>query len=592
MKAVKLKFKSITSLLERHEKIKLLYVFIIYIISVFLDIIGIGLIIPLLTLILSGEFSQSFSQYLPSDITSLSPNNLILVVLLFFFLFYIFKSIFSTFALWYERSFIYEVQQNLSVKLLNKYMIEDYQYFLRRNYADLVRNITVEAGLFVSGVIHGFVAVVSEVLIVIGISALLIIVDPISSLTIIGVITSIVTTYLLVFKKKLRSLGFKKQNLESSILDQLNKSFLLFREMRIFSRQKSTVENFEGTVKEKNKISLFEDLLNGLPKIYFELLFVILVNSVLIYLIYSGAEIKDIIPILGLYAAAFFRIFPSFNRLIGAINGLIHNLAAFDLIKQDLDLLRIEKKLPLSISNYSNFQNFLTNEEKPQNLELKNISFSYKMNDKKINILEDLNLIMKSGEITGLIGESGSGKSTIANIINGFIEIDKGEFKINNNSEYNKNMLSHLVGYLPQTTNLINDTLLNNICFYNNKESEFNHKKIDEIISTLEMKNMIDSLPQGLNSQIHEQGQIFSGGQRQKIALARMLYRDAPILVFDESTSSLDINSEKKLLELINIIKKDRIILFITHNRNLTYSFDRTYLLENRKILKHEYNSK
>ena len=98
---------------------------------------------------------------------------------------------------------------------------------------------------------------------------------------------------------------------------------------------------------------------------------------------------------------------------------------------------------------------------------------------------------MKSGEITGLIGESGSGKSTIANIINGFIEIDKGEFKINNNSEYNKNMLSHLVGYLPQTTNLINDTLLNNICFYNNKESEFNHKKIDEIISTLEMKNVI-----------------------------------------------------------------------------------------------------
>ena len=87
MKAVKLKFKSITSLLERHEKIKLLYVFIIYIISVFLDIIGIGLIIPLLTLILSGEFSQSFSQYLPSDITSLSPNNLILVVLLFFFYF-------------------------------------------------------------------------------------------------------------------------------------------------------------------------------------------------------------------------------------------------------------------------------------------------------------------------------------------------------------------------------------------------------------------------------------------------------------------------------------------------------------------------
>ena len=151
-----------------------------------------------------------------------------------------------------------------------------------------------------------------------------------------------------------------------------------------------------------------------------------------------------------------------------------------------------------------------------------------------------------------------------------------------------KNLLNNLVGYLPQTTNLTNDTLLNNISFFDEKEDQINHKKIDEIITTLNMEDLISSLPHGLNTKIQEQGQIFSGGQRQKIALARALYRETPILIFDESTSSLDSDSEKKLLDLINIIKKDRIILFITHNKDLLSFFDNTYSIEDKKLQKQE----
>ncbi len=584
MEEIFLKFKNIISLLENKQKRSLVYIFVIYLISIVLDVLGIGLIIPILTLIISGEINQNFLNYLPIDINNFKNENLVLIILIFFFIFYIFKSAFGTFALWYHRRFIYKLQENIGVRLLKKYILEDYETFVQRNYSDVVRNIAVEAGVFVTGVIHGLVAISTETMIVLGISLLLIFIDPISSTIIIGIVTFLVTLYLFVFKKKLRNLGKRRQELEGSIFDQLNKSFQLFKEIKIFLKHDFMIKNFKKTVEEKNKIALFEDLLNGLPKIYFELLFVFLVTGVLIFLIFNGKDINFIIPLLGLYTAAFFRIFPSFNRLISNINGVIHNYAAFELIEKDLNILKIDQNRSKNIANFPKLEGFISNVQKPFKLELENISFSYSNENTKQVILDDINLKLSSNEITGLVGESGSGKSTIANIISGFIKANKGHYKINENENYNKNLLKNFVGYLPQTTNLINDTLINNICFFKENNKHYDKEKIDYLVKILDLGDLIDKLPNGLNTNIKEQGQILSGGQRQKIALARALYVETPILIFDESTSSIDSDSELKLIEVIKKIKKDRIILFITHNRNLITHFDKTYFINDKKV--------
>ncbi len=585
MKEIVLKFKNIISLLENKQKKSLIYIFIIYLISTVLDVLGIGLIIPILSLIISGEMNQNFVNYFPIELSNFKNESLVLIVLSFFFIFYIFKSSFGTFALWYHRRFIYKLQENIGTRLLKKYTLEDYETFIKRNYSDVVRNISVEAGIFVTGVIHGIVAISTELMIVLGVSLLLILIDPISSAIIIGIVAFLVVSYLLFFKKKLRNLGKRRQELEGSIFDQLNKSFQLFKEIKIFLKDEFIVKNFKKTVEEKNKIALFEDLLNGLPKIYFELLFVFLVTAVLIFLIFSGKDINFIIPLLGLYAAAFFRIFPSFNRLISNINGVIHNYAAFELIQEDLSILKVNQNRSKNINNFNKFENFLVKEQAPFRLELDKISFSYKnKKNLKQNILENINLDLDIDKITGLIGESGSGKSTIANIIAGFIKSDEGDYKINNNKNFNKNLLKNFVGYLPQTTSLINDTLLNNILFYEDQNKNYDQSKIEYLVKILDLNDLINDLPKGLHTNIKEQGQILSGGQRQKIALARALYKDTPILIFDESTSSLDVDSELKLIEVIKKIKKDRIILFITHNKNLIEHFDKTYLIKSKKV--------
>ena len=588
MNDILLKFKNIISLLENKQKRSLIYIFIIYLISIVLDVLGIGLIIPILTLITSGEINQNFLNYIPIEINNFKNEKLILIVLIFFFVFYIFKSAFGTFALWYHRRFIYKMQENIGVRLLKKYILEDYETFVQRNYSDVVRNIAVEAGVFVTGVIHGMVAISTELMIVLGISLLLILIDPISSSIIIAIISLLVFSYLFIFKKKLRNLGKRRQELEGSIFDQLNKSFQLFKEIKIFLKHEFMVKNFKKTVEEKNKIALFEDLLNGLPKIYFELLFVFLVTGVLIFLIFNGKDINFIIPLLGLYTAAFFRIFPSFNRLISNINGVIHNYVAFELIEEDLNILKIDQKSSKNIQNFSKLEKFISNVQKPNKLELENISFSYNNEDTKQIILDNISLKLNSNEITGLVGESGSGKSTIANIISGFVKANKGHYKINENENYNKNLLKNFVGYLPQTTNLINDTLINNICFFKENSKYYDKEKINYLVETLDLSELINNLPNGLNTNIKEQGQILSGGQRQKIALARALYVETPILIFDESTSSIDDISELKLIEVIKKIKKDRIILFITHNKNLIKHFDKTYLIDDKKINKYK----
>lgn len=578
------KLKGVLSLLDRSQKINLFYVFVIYILTIFMEVIGIGMIIPILNIVFNGELNQTYYEYFPNYFKNLDDNELVTSVLIFFILFYLVKTVFGTFALWFHRKFIYKLQENLSVRLLKKYTIEDYQVFLQRNFSDVVRNVAVEAGVFVSGVIHGIVAFSTECMVVSGIAILLILVDPLSSLIIIGIILFLILAYLIIFKKKLRNLGKRRQELEGKVFDQLNKSFQLFREIKIFSKQYQMIDNFKKTIDEKNKIALFEDLINGLPKIYFELIFVIILTGFLSFLLLTNNDIVLIIPVLGLYTAAFFRIFPSFNRIISNINGVIHNYASFDLIQKDLNILTKLKNAPSDVNDFPLVQNYLIKEQKLKKLELNKASFSYIKDDKNFLILNEVDFIINLSEITGLIGESGSGKSTLANIISGFINIDYGQYKINENHKFNKNLLKNLVGYLPQTTNLINDTLLNNICFSDLNNGAYDKKRIDHLIDILELNDLIKSLPEGLSTNIKEQGQLLSGGQRQKIALARALYRDKPILIFDESTSSLDYKSEEKLMDVVNKIKHNRLILFITHNRNLIKYFDKTYELKNKKI--------
>lgn len=583
MKLNKLLLSNIFSLLDKELKFKVFVLTLLNIISIFFDVVGIGMVIPLAIILIEEKsvLIEKFS-FLESIVVNFEKSELLVIAISIFLVFYLIKSIFATFLTLYDKKFVHFSQVNYGEKLLLKYLSENYIKFLKYNSSVLIRNIIYESGIFVSSVIHNLINLCVEIILIIGISILLIYYEPIGSIISMIIIFVISSCYILFFKKKLISLGKKRQLIDGTLIKSLNQVFTLFREVRLFDKSNYLIKKFKDYSLERARISVFEQLVSSLPRIYFEFLALFILTIIIYIFVFFKEDVSGIVPILSLYAAAMFRVIPSANKIIGSINSLNHNLPAFEVVYEDLIHAN---KLYKKENNNHKFENFIKKELKINNITIKNLNFSFNKEDKNLNILKDINLEIYSGHITGLIGRTGSGKSTFANIISGLIDTYEGQIIINNNEKFNRNTLKKITGHVSQHVNLIDDTIINNICF-GIDEDQINFEKVNEIIDELNLEELINSLPKKFNSNIGEQGLQLSGGQRQKISLARTLYLSPKIIIFDESTSSLDRKTEDEFMSVVNKIKKDKIILFITHNKLLEENFDVIYRIENNKILK------
>ena len=576
------KLKKIFSLLDRNEKLKLSVVFLIYLLNIFFDLLGIGMIIPIINVIMGNSFVFFIEiPIINSFFSNNSQSTLLFYSMLFFLLFYIFKTFYATFAIWYQKKFIFFTSKNFSKRLLEKYLNIKYLDFLSRNQSDLVRNIVFESSIFVTSILQSLIELIVEIILIFGIGFLLIFYNPESSIILMSIIFVLGLSYIFYFRKKLNFLGKERQLITSKLLKVLTESFILQKEVRLLQKEDFIINSFEQKANKIAKISVFEQIINVLPKVWFEFVAVLGLTSVVFYFVIFGIEIDLLVPLLALYAAAIFRLLPSVNRIIGASNNIIHNLPAFDVISEEL--LQSNKFFKI-IKNkkYEKFDNFVFEKFNPKKLSLKNITFSY--NKKKdLNLFKNISLEFNQGEITGIVGKSGSGKSTLANIISGLIDDYEGDIEINNNSKFNMNILRRSVGYVPQITNLLDDSIKNNICF-GIIDQKIDENKLKKIIDEVELASLIESLENGLDTIIGDQGLTLSGGQRQKIALARTLYLDPKIIIFDESTNSLDKLTEKAFFNNILSLKKNKIIICITHDEVLSEFFDKIYNLSDKTI--------
>lgn len=573
------RFKQIYNILSFDEKKQFVLIFILSFIGIFLDLFGIGMIFPILDLIISGEDNLIFNfDFINFFFLNYDKNSIIFFVITFFLIFFVIKTLFSTFVIWYEKKFIHLTTYKLGSQLLEKYLKQNILELIKKKQSDLVRNILFEAGLFVTGIIFNLIKLILEFILIAGIALIIIYFDPISSLISLSIVAVFVVFYILIFKKKLKRYGKERQELMGNLIKVLNDGFIMHKEIRLLDKSNFLHERYNKQARKAADIGIFEQLINSLPKIYFELFAVIGFCLIVYFYIIVKSDVNEALPIMGLYAAAVFRVLPSANRIIGSFNSLIHNMPVFDIMYQELKDINRDNKKNINHEVHSYF----ANKSNISKIELKNLSFGYDTHDKKKIVLENINFKIKKGEVTGLIGLSGSGKSTIANILSGLIDDYKGEILINEKLS-NKNELKHKVGYVPQITNLIDDTILNNICFGINP-NEINKEKLKSIIEKINLEPLINSLSKGLDTFIGEQGLTLSGGQRQRIALARTLYLEPEIIIFDESTSSLDSKSEKEFIENIINLKNEKIILFISHDQNLEKYFNTIYKINNKKL--------
>lgn len=573
-------FENYFSFLSRDQKLFFYQVMILIIIATILEAIGVSLIIPSIAVFLDDDLLKSypFAENILAILGNPKKIELIFYTLFAFNLFYIFKFIFLLFSTNIQSKFYKNLSTTTADHLMRGYSNMPYMFHVNTNPSILIRNLTVLVPLLIHTYKMLF-SLFSELFLILFLLFFLFIYDY-QSTTICLLIFSIFGGIFYFFNKnKLYAWGREKINLESENLKNITNIFRGIKDIKIFDSEAYFLNRFKNVNDPLNDIEKKQFFLQQIPKYLLEVVTLLSLSVAIYFLLIrtSSNEFNHVIILLGLYGFVALRILPSANRLITIFNDLKFNSSALKTLQKEIKIL----------DNNNLF--FDGNQKKItflKVLELKNINFSYNTYNSKNEIfkLKDISLKIPKGKKIGIIGESGSGKSTFAYLLLGLINPDSGQIIIDGiNFDYKKNNLSLKIGNVPQDIFLIDDTIVSNVAF-GEEEKNINYNQFLNSIIKSQLDTFMNGLKMKEKSIIGESGSMLSGGQKQRLGIARALYKNSDVLVLDESTSSLDGNTEQKLVEALDNLLPERTLIIITHRYSTIKNCDLIYEFKNGEV--------
>lgn len=510
------------------------------------------------------NFFNNFGFFDKSDIFKV----VLLIIISFFFV----KNVFYFVNQYFFFKYSFSIHNNLTRILFSKYLSRNYQIFINTESSRLIRNVINNTGI-VRDFIINITTLFSEVLVFIGLCMIIIYQSSFISFFAITFIVFFSVVYLYYSRYLSKNWSLKIQEYEQLKIKSVQDSFSGFKELKLYDKEELFLNDFNSSNKKENSLKLKFNLLYVFPRVYLEILgaFGLVLLVMLNVDKTDNKPLTSLIPILSLYFVAFVRLLPSANRILNSIE--VHRFS-FPVLKILYhDFFKFSNKSLKKPIQHFNFE---------KNLNFKNVHFSFLIKKNKKKLFKNLNLIIKSGEKIGIIGDNGVGKTTFVNLLSGLIQPNKGLILVDGKSIKNniKNWQSN-IGYIYQSTFLMNDTIENNICFNEEKNSD-HYLKIKKISTLIGFDKFLKNLPKGLNTIVGEGGAKLSGGQKQRIGIARALYFDRKILICDEITSSLDRNAEDSVIQCLKNIKKT--IIIISHKTDNLRFCSKIYKIFNSKI--------
>ena len=450
-------------------------------------------------------------------------------------------------------------------RLFEVYLAMPYKVFSGKNSSYLTKAIVTEASLM-SVVINAVLLMISEIFVIVFLYILMLLAN-----WKITLVFSVILIIKMVFltqavSKKIKSAGKIRANIQEKFYEIINRLFGNLKQVKLQdeNRLQAVSHNFSETVGAYAKANATYNFLRTLPRLFLETSGFSLIVILLVVLLYvNQSNISHILPVLSLFVLALYRLLPSINRIVGAYNDLMYHHRSIDIVDQEL------KTPQESLGNKVICFN--------HNVKLKNIGFDYQ---NKI-VFSSINLIINKGERVAFVGESGTGKSTLADLIIGLHQPSQGEIVIDGKTLNNANLQSwrSKVGYIPQQVYLFDGTIEDNVIF---------GRVLDQILlkRVLRQANIFDFLQtkQGVHTLVGEGGMQLSGGQKQRIAIARALYGQPEVLLLDEATSALDEETEQKIMDEIYKISREKTLIIIAHRLSTIKGCDKIYHLKNGAI--------
>lgn len=546
------------------KELKRLYLlsFLLFV-SVVIEVASLGLLFPTIELVLnSGNVSNNFifSIFQFFDISNAYQIKITLIILIVFL--FLFKTIFMVIITFFQSKFLSKQKADISSSLFKLYLKQSYTFHLNSNSSLLFKNIHTETW-HVNMYVAALIQIIVESSLVISVFAILIIIEPIGTIFISILLGLSSYLFFKKFKNRISDWGKKGVYLNEAISKITLESFNGIRELILYDKLKSVNDRYNKTINSKAEIEIKHQVMSQLPRFFIELIGIISIMVLVFIMLLQSKSSLNIISVASVFVAGTFRMMPSFNRILTSLQNLRFYKEPLKLVYDEFQKLNTDY-LNDGLSDFS-FESDVT---------LENVSFGY--DDKKV-ILNNINLSISKGKTIGIIGESGAGKSTFVSLLTGLIKPTKGEILIGN-KPLNENVKNwqNLIGYVPQSIFLLDDTILNNITLeYDQEKIDF--ERVNKCINDSQLNEFVNSLPDKLNTVVGEKGSLISGGQLQRIGIARALYSNPSILILDEASSALDSKTEEKLMDLIYNDLKGLTKVIISHNKSNLDKCDQVY---------------
>jgi ABC-type multidrug transport system fused ATPase/permease subunit len=562
--------KQILSLLNKSERRQAAWLFVLMLIGMVLETLGVGLAIPVATILMQengGAQNQTVTKLLqyfgnPPQTTVICWGMLVLVVA------FVGKNIYLAFLMWKQGMFSYRVQNHLSQRLFATYLAAPYSFHLRRNSAQLITNTTTEVLQFGTAFI-ALTVLLTEGLVVVGIGVLLVYVQPVGAIVNMICLGGASLAFFHFTKTKSARWGAQRLKHDGLRVQYLQQGLGSAKDIKLLGREKVFFDLFRHQDFQSAEMSRKQATVQQLPRFWLEILSVTALATIVLTMVLQGKAPAQILPTIGLFAAAAFRLMPSVNRLLYAVQILKYSQAG-------INTLHSEFQMPSDFGAPGNPA--LSRAEFQSQIRLENLSFSY--DGAAGHAVRGISLAINKGDLVGFTGTSGSGKSTLIDVILGLLTPTGGRVLVDGRDiQSDLRAWQDQIGYVPQSIYLTDDSLRRNIAFGLPPE-QIDDVAVDRAIKASQLDSLIAGLPEGAETLVGERGIRLSGGQRQRIGIARALYHDPSVLVLDEATSALDGDTEKCVMEAVNSLHGRKTILIIAHRLSTVKNCDRIFRLE------------
>ncbi len=579
-------FKQLAYIFNRKEKIEIALLFLAAVIGSLLECLGVGVFMPFVNVLMdvSAIHKTWYLKFFYEEMHFQSAESFLTALTIAIIIIFVIKNIYLIVEKYVIYHFSYNTQMKISTELLKAYMSEPYTFHLNKNISVLQRSMQEDANLFATAVIH-FMELIIEITVCIAIGISLFYISQSMTVIIVSLLIICIGIFTAISKKFAKGFGRECQGYKAKIYQWMNQALGGIKEVKVLNREEYFITSYQTYYKKYAKGLRISRLLAAIPKYIVEMVSISgLLIAIIIKIKYGRTDIITFIPQLSAFAVAAFRLMPSVGRINEHVTNIMYAVPSIELVYHDLkdveeQTAKTGNKTGREKADMASAEG--KNWEFKKELEIKKICYHYP--EVEENVINYADLKIQKGQTIALIGESGAGKTTMADIILGLLPPQYGRVKADGMDIFKNMELWHKnIGYIPQTIYLSDDTIRNNVAF-GVYEEEIDNDSVIEALKKAQLYEFVEGLCDGVDTVVGDRGVRLSGGQRQRIGIARALYHDPEILVLDEATSALDSETEAAVMAAVDSLRTEKTMIIIAHRLTTIQNADLIFEIVNGK---------